>query len=167
MGPEGTSPGQPGGGGGDRRLLIQPVGACESHPESWLSALGPGPWPPLALENPRETCACKVGSVVFNSLQLSGPVARQAPLSMGFPRQEYWSGLPCPPPGDLPDPGIKPASLTSPALAGGFFTTSAPWEAPQHKTCIFIWALGERQSLKSCYLGGHKVSSKVSHFGDR
>ena len=71
---------------------------------------------------------CKVGSVVFNSLQPSGPVARQAPLSMGFPRQEYWSGLPCPPPGDLPDPGIKPASLVSPALAGGFFTTSAPWE---------------------------------------
>ena len=39
-------------------------------------------------------------------------VARQAPLSMGFSRQEYWSGLPCPPPGDLPDPGIKPRSLT-------------------------------------------------------
>ena len=48
-------------------------------------------------------------------------IAHQAPLSMGFFRQEYWSGLPCPPPGDLPDPGIKPASLTSPALAGGFF----------------------------------------------
>ena len=39
--------------------------------------------------------------------------------------------LPCPPPGDLPDPGIKPASLMSPSLAGGFFTTSAPWEAPR------------------------------------
>ena len=38
-------------------------------------------------------------------------VARQAPLSMGFPRQEYWSGFPCPPPGDFPDPGIKPGSL--------------------------------------------------------
>ena len=50
-------------------------------------------------------------------------VARQAPLSMGFSRQEYWSGLPCPPSGDLPDPGIEPASLTSSALAGGFFTT--------------------------------------------
>ena len=55
--------------------------------------------------------------------------ARQAPLSLGFFRQEYWSGLPCPPPGDLPNPGIKPASLTSPALAGTFFTTSATWEA--------------------------------------
>ena len=60
-------------------------------------------------------------------------VACQAPLSMGFSRQEYWSipghGLPCPPPGDLPHPGIKPASPVSPALAGVFFTTSATWEA--------------------------------------
>ncbi|ELR52587.1 hypothetical protein M91_18885, partial [Bos mutus] len=49
----------------------------------------------------------------------------QAPLSMGFSRQEYWSGLPFPPPGTLPNPGIEPVSLKSPALAGGFFTTSA------------------------------------------
>ena len=47
-------------------------------------------------------------------------VAHQASLSMGFPRQEYWNGLPFPSAGDLPDPGIEPASLTSPALAGGF-----------------------------------------------
>ena len=45
---------------------------------------------------------------------------------MGFSRQEYWSGLACPPEGDLPDPGIKPSSLMSPALAGGFFTTEPP-----------------------------------------
>ena len=51
-------------------------------------------------------------------------VARQAPLSMGFSRQEYWSGLPCPPLGDLPNPGIEPASLTSPTLAGGCLTSS-------------------------------------------
>jgi len=50
-------------------------------------------------------------------------VAHQVPLFMGFLRQEYWSGLPFPSPGDLPDPGIKPAS---PALAGGFFTTEPP-----------------------------------------
>ena len=56
-------------------------------------------------------------------------VARQAPLSMRFFQQECWSGLPCPPPGDLPNPGIKPASLLSLALVGGFFTTSATWEA--------------------------------------
>ena len=50
-------------------------------------------------------------------------VAHQAPLSMGFPRQEYWSGLPFPSPGDLPDPGIKP---TFPASAGKFFTNEPP-----------------------------------------
>ena len=62
-------------------------------------------------------------------------VAHQAPLSMGFSRQEYWSGLPCPPPGDLPNPGIEPMSLTSPALAGRFFTSSATWEA---QYCLFV-----------------------------
>ena len=65
-------------------------------------------------------------------------VAHQDPLSMGFSRQEYWSGLPCPPPGDLPDLGIKPTSLMSPALASRLFTTSTTWEVPfsailQHK----------------------------------
>ena len=50
-------------------------------------------------------------------------VAHQAPLSTGFPRQEHWSGLPFPSPGDLPKPGIKP---TSPVLAGRFFTTEPP-----------------------------------------
>ena len=56
-------------------------------------------------------------------------VAPQAPLSMGFSRQESWSGWPFPPPGDLPNPGIKPHPLhLSPALAGGFFTTSATRE---------------------------------------
>ena len=62
-------------------------------------------------------------------------VACQVPLSMGFSRQEYWSRLPCSPPGDLPDPGIKLMSLTSPALAGGSFTTSAPWETHYKKSC--------------------------------
>ena len=56
--------------------------------------------------------------------------ASQAPLSMGFSRQEYWSGLPLPSLQDLPDLGIKCVSLTSPALAGRFFTTSTTWEAP-------------------------------------
>ena len=51
-------------------------------------------------------------------------VARQAPLSMGFSRQEYWRGLPFPTPGDLPHPDIKSVSLASPALAGRFFTTT-------------------------------------------
>ena len=56
-------------------------------------------------------------------------VAHQALLSVRFSRQEYWSGLPCPAPGDLLYPGIKPTSLTSPALAGRFFTTRATWHA--------------------------------------
>ena len=56
-------------------------------------------------------------------------VARQAPLSMGFSRQEHWRRSPCPPPGALPDPGIEPTSPASPALAGGFFPTSTTWEA--------------------------------------
>ena len=53
-------------------------------------------------------------------------VARQAPLSMRFSRQEEWNGLPCPSPQDLPDSGIEPASPVSPALAGRFFTTEPP-----------------------------------------
>ena len=55
-------------------------------------------------------------------------VAHQASLFMGFSRQEYWSGLPCPSPGDLPNPGIEPKFLMSPALADGLFTPSATWE---------------------------------------
>ena len=66
---------------------------------------------------------------VSDSLQPMDYTASQAPLSMEFSSQEYWSELSCPPPGDLPDPGIEPVSLKSPALAGGFFTTSATWEA--------------------------------------
>ena len=57
-------------------------------------------------------------------------VARQAPLSMGFSRQEHWSGLPCPPPGGLPDPGMEPTSLVSPALAGRLFDHCTAWGAP-------------------------------------
>ena len=57
-------------------------------------------------------------------------VVHKAPLSMGFSRQECWNGLPGLPPGDLPDLGIKPSPPLSPALAGGFFTTSTMWEVP-------------------------------------
>ena len=64
---------------------------------------------------------------------------------MEFSGQEYWSGLPCPPPGDLPHPGIKPMSLMSPALAVRFFTTSATWEA-----CLSL--LSSAQSLSHVQL---------------
>ena len=63
-----------------------------------------------------------VCSVMSDSLRPHEPVARQAPLSLGFSRQEYWSGLSFPPPGDLTDPGIEPMSPASPALEGRFFT---------------------------------------------
>ena len=59
-------------------------------------------------------------------------VACQVPLSIGFSRQEYWSGWPWLPPGDLPNPGIKPMSLISPSVADRFFTTSTTWEAHIH-----------------------------------
>ena len=62
---------------------------------------------------------------------------------MKLPRQEYWSGLPCSPPGDLPDTGIEPTSLMSPALTGRFFTISATWEAHDTLLCgqlyLVLW----------------------------
>ena len=70
--------------------------------------------------------SCQNGVQLFTTLWT---VAHQAPLSMGFSRQEHWSGLPGSPPGDLSNPGIKPTSLMSPALAVRFFTTNATWEA--------------------------------------
>ena len=61
-------------------------------------------------------------------LTLCNPMDCSPLLPMGFSKQEYWSGLPCPPPGDLPNPGTKPTYLMFPALAGKFFTTSVAWE---------------------------------------
>ena len=74
--------------------------------------------------------ACAVLSRLHVSDSFVSPwtVTTQTPVFVGVSRQECWSGLPRPPPGDLPDPGTEPASLMSPALAGGFFTTSATWE---------------------------------------
>ena len=72
-------------------------------------------------------------------------VAHQAPLSVRFPKQEYWCGLPFPSPGDFPNPGIEP---TSPALTSGFFTTSATWEANLYTDVLFktpglpLWSSG-------------------------
>ena len=63
----------------------------------------------------------------------------QTPLSIGFPRQEYWSGLPFPSPGHLPDPGIEPTSLASPALAGRFFTTQPPGKSLSKENRAHNW----------------------------
>ena len=71
-------------------------------------------------------------------------VAHQAPLSLEFSRQEHWSGLPLPPPGALPNLGKEPRPLLSPALVGGFFATSATWEAqlhPKSPSIIFMSVL--------------------------
>ena len=80
-------------------------------------------------------CVC----VCFASVQLfmtPWAVAHQAPLSMEFSRQEYWSGLPFSTLGDLPDPGVKTYIFASPALAGRFFTNCTTWEAIGVCVCI-------------------------------
>ena len=79
-------------------------------------------------------------------------VACQAPLSMGFPRQEYWSGFPSPSPGDLPNPGIKPALLTSPALADGLFTL-----VPSYCECFQTF----RQFEKNCAVNTHVSTAQT------
>jgi len=84
-----------------------------------------------------------------NSFAAPWTIAHQGPLSMGFPRQEYESGLPCPPLGDLPDPGIKPTSPLSHVLVGGFFTT-----APSGKVGASLG--GNKKGLRK------KMGSKVA-----
>ena len=91
----------------------------------WRHASGPG------MERSMGLCSvfvelifllsCVSRSVISDSFESSWTVANQAPLSMGFSGQEYWSGLPCPPPWDLPDPGFEPVSLMPLALADFFF----------------------------------------------
>ena len=80
--------------------------------------------------HPENRCVCSVAQLSCVRLFVTPwTVACQTPVSMGFSRQEYWSRLPLPSPGDLPDLGMEPESPASPALAGRFFTTSATWEA--------------------------------------
>ena len=108
------------------------AGACRdrNHPdEQWT------PYPKsLGMGWGHDMCR-----VAQSCLTLCNPwtVARQVPLSMGLSRQECWSGLPLPTPGDLPDPGIDPTHHESPALAGGFFTTAPPGKALGEGCCIF------------------------------
>ena len=86
-------------------------------------------------------------------------VAHQAPLSMEFSRQEYWSGLPFLSPGHLPNPGIKPASLVSPALAGGFlvcsfvFTIASLGKPTGQELCLNEHMDSSEQSLQKCDAG--------------
>ena len=98
-------------------LCSQPEWSCMS-PQlcTQLQHRGPRVSAPEGLTYHRRTCSVLSDSVTQRTVTL------QAPLSTGFSWREHWSGLSCPLPGDLPDPGIKPASLTSPALSGRFFT---------------------------------------------
>ena len=87
-----------------------------------------------------------------------GTVALQAPLSMGFSRREYWSGLPIPPPGDLPHPEIKPTSPTSPALAGRFFTTEPPGK-PNLETVEGFWKYYITKFYDKKFENLHKINN--------
>ena len=91
----------------------------------------------------------------FSCIQLFGTlwtVNRQAPLSMGFSRQEYWSGLPFLSPRDLPDPGIEPASLMSLALVGQFFTAMATWETSFDLICVYKqWVVFSASQRRHCW----------------
>ena len=88
-------------------------------------------------------------------------VALQASLSMGFSRQEHWSGLPCPHPGDLPDPETEPTSLESPVLAGGFFMTSVTLETSFRRVSKIIWGQSSQPPI-----GGTEVlqAPQLLHF---
>ena len=93
----------------------------------------------------------------FQLFAILWTIAHQAPLSMGFSRQEYWSRLPCPPPGHLPHPGIEPTSLTSPLLAGLFFTTSATCEALR-LTYTAIYKTDKQQDATVWHRERHSIS---------
>ena len=102
--------------------------------------------------------------------------AYQTPLSMGFPRQEYWSGLPLPPPGDHPDPGIELMSLTSPALASGSLPLAPPGKPsflskfPKHKAMVTgsfrlsSYLILQRSSKRPCSSWGSSRAMAVSAY---
>ena len=94
--------------------------------------------------------ACSVASAVSNSLRRYGLyVAHQAPLSMGFSRQEYWSGLPYPPPGDLPNPGTEPMSPASPAVQADSLPTE-PLGKPHASLMLLLLLLSRFSRVRLC-----------------
>ena len=102
-------------------------------------------------------------SVMSNSFVTPWTVANQLPRFMKFPRQEYWSGLSFPPPGDLPNPEIEPTSLASPALAGRFFTTAPPGKPG----CSFSLCDKPITNKKTVFLTSLSCSSKWIKLEDR
>ena len=97
---------------------------------------------------------CQVASVVSDSLRPPWTVARQAPLSVGFSRQEYWRGLACPPAGNLPDLEIEPSSLASPALQAGPLPLAPPGKPKG--------SLGPRTSLNLTNVLSSRVRSRAN-----
>ena len=93
-------------------------------------------------------------------------VACQDPLPMGFSRQEYWSGLSFPLPGDLPNPGIKPTSFMSPELSGGFITTNTTWEVYIHRISYNSMQIYKsfKIKFKQFYIFNQTASFFFSHF---
>ena len=101
----------------------------------------------------------------FSHVQVSETLwtkAHQAPLSMGFSRQVYWSGLPCPPPGDISDPRIKPMSLRSPTLAGRFFTTAPPRKTGEYDISS-VQSLSPVHLFATPWAEAHKASLSISN----
>ena len=92
-------------------------------------------------------------------------VVFQAPQSMGFSREELWRGLPCPPPGELPDPGIVPVSLASPVPAGGFFTHQATREAPLSLEAQFKAVTQMCVNTAECHLAKPRVERRRQRVG--
>ena len=115
--------------------------AFENHAVKWILQGRGSLWASHQKEKQAGCCA-EVMACCAKPLQscpaLCGPLDCNLRGSSvrGFSRRERWSGLPFPSPGDLPDPGIKPMSLMSPASAGGFFTTSTTWEGGEVKSCL-------------------------------
>ena len=85
---------------------------------------------------------------------------------MGFSRQEHWSGVPFPSPGGLPNPGIESMTLTSRALAGGFFTTSVTWEAPIYPANKMTFTVFSFKNEGEGFPGGSVVKRLPVHAGD-
>ena len=95
-------------------------------------------------------------------------IAHQVPLSVGFSGQEYWSGLPWPPPGDLPNPGIEPGSVASPTLAGRFFTTSGTWEISEDILFnIYCWFINYKLTANSTRIYVWMMLSNICIFSIR
>ena len=142
-------------GTGEGTHAILPKG--RQQPLAANSAAGKGgldPW--SRRQDPTAFICCGCVLSHFSPIWLFAilwTVTQQAPLSMGFFRQEYWSGLPCPPPGDLPDSGIKPAS---PTLVDGFFTTT-----PLGRPFLMIFAINFHHIWETKYWGKSEGKKKT------